>query len=163
MAKLVKRKKSSRIHGKNMGTAGTGARKNKRGSGNRGGIGMSGTGKRADHKKTLVQKLHGHGYFGKQGITSKRSKRDIRQRINVGEIQSNLERFAKKKGDGFEVSMPTYKILGAGEVKDKLFITCMEISESAKAKVEAANGTVTLKEKKVLETPFVEKPKKKKE
>jgi large subunit ribosomal protein L15 len=162
MVRLVKRKKSSRIHGKNMGTAGTGARKNKRGSGHRGGKGLSGTGKRADHKKTLIQKLHGHNYFGKKGITRGNNKRDIRQRINVGEIQSNLEKFGEKKGEAYEVSLPKYKIVGAGEVKDKLNVTCSEISESAKEKIEAAGGSVTLKEKKVLETPFVQKPEKKK-
>ena len=74
-----KRKKSSRQHGRNMGTHGGGARKKRKGSGHRGGIGMSGSGKRADHKKTLITKLYGNAYFGKQGITSKKTERDTRQ------------------------------------------------------------------------------------
>ena len=153
--KTVKRKKSSRIKGKGMGTAGTGARKNKRGSGCRGGIGMSGTGKRADHKKSLIQKLYGHNYFGKQGITSRRTKRDIRQRINVGEIQDKIGKFGIKKGDSWEVTLKNYKILGKGEVKDKLIVTCLEISKSAKEKIEKAGGKVIVKEVKKIETPKV--------
>ena len=80
--RVHKRKKASRMHGKNMGTHGGGARKKRKGSGHRGGIGMSGTGKRADHKKTLITKLYGHGYFGKKGITSRGTKRDKQKKIN---------------------------------------------------------------------------------
>jgi large subunit ribosomal protein L15 len=160
MSKLVKRKKGSRMHGKGMGTHGSGARKNKRKSGHKGGIGMSGTGKRADHKKTLVLKLYGNDYFGKQGITSRGTKRDTRQRINVGEISSNLEKFGKKTAEGFEVSLKKYKILGKGNVDEKLIVTCFEASKSAIEKIEAAGGKVTVKEIKVIETPFVQKPEK---
>ena len=71
LKKTKKRKKSSRYHGRKMGTCGTGARKKSQGSGHRGGKGMAGTGKRADQKKTLILKLYGHDYFGKQGITSR--------------------------------------------------------------------------------------------
>jgi large subunit ribosomal protein L15 len=153
--KVVKRKKSSRMSGRKMGTHGSGARKNKRKSGNKGGTGLSGTGKRADHKKTLVQKLYGHNYFGKKGITRGRNKRDTRKRINVGEIQINLEKYAKKGKEDFEVNLKDYKILGKGEVKNKLNITCLEISKSAREKVEAVGGTVKVKEIKKIETPLV--------
>ena len=67
--KTKKRKKFSRMHGRNMGTAGHGARKKSKGKGHRGGKGLSGSGKRADHKKTLITKKYGHGYFGKKGKT----------------------------------------------------------------------------------------------
>jgi large subunit ribosomal protein L15 len=61
--KIKKRKKSTRMHGRGMGTHGGGARKKRKGSGHRGGIGMAGTGKRADQKKTLILKLYGNNYF----------------------------------------------------------------------------------------------------
>ena len=83
MVKTHKRKKASRYHGRNMGTCGSGSRKNKRKSGHKGGVGMAGTGKRADHKKTLITKLYGNKYFGKQGITSRGTERDTRKRINL--------------------------------------------------------------------------------
>ncbi len=148
MIKVHKRKKSSRQHGRKMGTHGTGARKNKRGSGMRGGKGMSGSGKRADHKKTLVTKLYGHGYFGKQGITSKGTKRDTRKRINLQQIELNLENYIKKgiakKGKGFEINLSSYKILGKGDVKNKLIIKAKEASKSAIDKVKKAGGEIQL-------------------
>ncbi len=118
--KTHKRKKVTRQHGRGMGTHGTGSRKNQRHSGAKGGKGMSGSGKRADHKKSLVIKLYGHGYFGKQGITSKGTKRDTRKRINLKQIELSLEKYGKKKGDSFEINLSSYKILGEGEVKNKL-------------------------------------------
>lgn len=163
MAKLVKRKKYSRAHGRNMGTAGTGARKNKRKSGNKGGIGMAGSGKRADQKKTLLNKLYQNNYFGKQGVTSKKTKRDIRQRINIGQIDSNLNKYSKDTKEGKVVNLPNYKILGSGEVKNKFTINCFEASESAIKKIESAGGKIIVKEKKKIETPFVEYKKKRKD
>ena len=94
--KVKKTKKSKKMRGRNMGTHGGGARKKRKGSGHRGGKGMSGSGKRADHKKTLVNKKHGHSYFGKKGITSIGTKRDKRLRINLEDIQLNLEKYKDK-------------------------------------------------------------------
>jgi len=157
--KLKKRKKETRMSGHGMGTHGTGARKNKRKSGNHGGPGMSGSGKRADHKKTLVLKLYGNKYFGKQGVTSRKTERDIRKRINVGDIELHLEKYGKKTKDGYEVNLEKYKILGQGDVKNKLFVKCLGISESARAKIESAGGNVVVKEVKEIVTPKVVNPK----
>jgi large subunit ribosomal protein L15 len=144
-----KRKKYSRMHGRKMGTAGTGARKMNRKSGHKGGVGMAGSGKRADHKKTLINKLYGNNYFGKQGVTSRGTKRDKRQRINLGQIQSQLDSFvkkgiAKKVTSGFEINLSKYKILRSGDVKDKFFITALEASTKAIEKISKAGGKVTL-------------------
>src|SRR3989304_4219906 len=98
LKKTHKRKKVSRMHGHGQGTHGWGARKKHKKSGHRGGQGMAGTGKRADQKKTLVTKLYGHGYFGKQGITSKKTERDTRKRINLRDIELNLGKYGKKTG-----------------------------------------------------------------
>ena len=146
--KIKKRTKQSRMYGKNMGSHGRGARKKGKGSGHRGGKGMSGSGKRADQKKTLVTKLYGHGYFGKQGITSKGTKRDIRQRINIQQIDSQLEKYGKKVSpDKWEITLKNYKILGKGEVKNKLIITALEASKSAVEKVKKAGGEIILPKK----------------
>ena len=131
-----KRKKYSRAHGRGMGTAGTGARKNHRKSGNHGGGGMSGSGKRADHKKTLVLKEYGHGYFGQQGITSAGTKRDKRDRINVGEIQD--------KYSAGEIDLSKYKILGNGELTKKLEVTAHKFSKSAEQKIVGCGGKAKL-------------------
>lgn len=148
MRKTKKRKKSSRMHGRKMGTHGTGARKNKRHSGMRGGKGMSGSGKRADHKKTKVTKMYGHGYFGKKGITSIGTKRDKRERINLQQIEGNLEKYGKKKGDSYEVNLPEHKILGKGEVNHKLIIKAKKASDSAIKKVKEKGGEIQVSEKK---------------
>jgi len=139
--KTHKRKKESRMHGRNMGTHGGGARKKRKGSGHRGGKGMSGSGKRADHKKTLVQKLYGHKYFGKQGITSKKTKKDKQNRINLEQIQKEIKKYKNEKG---EIVLKNYKILGRGEVSEKLIIKAKEASKSAIEKVKKAGGEIIL-------------------
>lgn len=157
--KTHKRTKESRMHGHGMGTHGTGARKRKRHSGHKGGKGMSGSGKRADHKKTLITKLYGHKYFGKGGITSRGTKRDIRQRINLAQIEMNLEKYGKVSGDKWEINLEHYKILGEGETKNKLKIKCLDASKAAIEKVKKAGGEIIIKEKKKIETPLIESPK----
>ncbi len=140
--KTHKRKKSSRMHGRNMGTHGGGARKKRKGSGHRGGKGMAGSGKRADQKKTLITKLYGNKYFGKQGITSKKTQKDKRKRINLGQIQANAEKYKNSKG---EIDLHDYKILGEGEVKDKLIIKAKQASRQAIEKVKKKGGEILLK------------------
>lgn len=149
LQRTKKRRKYSRMHGRKMGTAGTGCRKNKRGSGQRGGKGMSGTGKRADQKKTLVLKLYGHNYFGKQGVTSRGTRRDKRDRINLNTIQSNLRSYiekgiAKKTSKGYEINLSSYKILGVGEVKEKMIILAKDASQGARDKIVKSGGEIQL-------------------
>ena len=136
------------MHGRKMGSNGRGARKKGKGSGHKGGKGMAGSGKRADQKKTLVLKLYGHKYFGKQGITSKKTIRDKRDRINLDQIQTNLESFGKKSGDKWEIDLNSYKILGDGEVKNKIIIKAKEASSSAIEKIKKAGGEIILPKKK---------------
>jgi large subunit ribosomal protein L15 len=140
--KTKKRKKVSRMHGKGTGSHSWGFRKSHRKSGHRGGKGMSGTGKRSDQKKTLIVKLYGNKYFGKQGITSKKTVRDKRKRINLETIEKNLESYGKKSGDKWEINLSKYKILGKGEVKNKLIIRAKEASKSAIEKVEKVGGEI---------------------
>ncbi len=142
--KTHKRRKSSREHGRGAGSCGWGARKKHKKKGHRGGKGMSGSGKRADQKKTMLTKLYGNDYFGKQGVTSKGTKRDKRKRINIETIEKNLESYGKKQGDKWEINLKGYKILGNGEVKNKLVIKADEASESAIAKVKEAGGEIKL-------------------
>jgi len=147
MKKTHRSKKVSRMHGRKMGSHGWGSRKKHKKSGHRGGTGMAGTGKRADQKITLITKLYGNEYFGKQGVTSRGTKRDTRQRINLQQIEKNLEKYGKKTAKGWEISLPKYKILGEGEIKEKLIITALGASESALKKVQKAGGEIILPEK----------------
>jgi len=149
--KTKKRKKSSRQQGRRMGTHGSGARKKHKKSGHRGGKGMSGSGKRADQKKTLITKLYGHKYFGKQGITSRGTRRDKRKRINIQKIVGNLETYGKKSGDKWEIELKNYKILGSSKgytIKDKLIIKAKEASKSVVEKIKKSGGEIILSNKK---------------
>jgi len=155
MIKTKKRKKSSRMHGKGMGTHGWGARKKHKKSGHRGGKGMSVTGKRGDQKKTLVIKLYKGKYFGKQGITSKGTKKDKRDKINLQTIEQNIKKYvkkglAKKISGGFEIELKNYKILGGSKEylpKNKLIITSKEASQTAIKKIEKLGGQIFLSPK----------------
>ena len=132
------------------GTHGGGARKKRKKSGHRGGAGMSGSGKRADHKKTLVNALYGHDYFGKQGITSKGTKKDKRKRINLENLELSLEKYGKKSGDKWEINLEGYKILSGSEShapKNKMIIKAREASQSAIEKVRKAGGDIILTKK----------------
>lgn len=135
--KLKKRNKKSRARGDR--TLGWAMKKHK-GSGNRGGKGMAGTGKRADQKKTWVIKYQ-YPYFGKQGFTSKSTKRKINKVINLAYISENY-----RPGD---LDLKDYKILGDGDVKGKFLIKARACSKSAREKVEKSDGKIMIgKEKK---------------
>lgn len=146
--KTKKRKKSSRMHGHGRGTHGWGERKKHKKSGHRGGAGMAGSGKRSDQKKTLVTKLYGHKYFGKQGVTSRKTQKDKRKRINLRDIESNLKKYGKKTEKGFEINLEDYKILDSSKkymLKNKLIIKAKEASSSALEKVKKSGGLIILR------------------
>mgnify|MGYP001600301949 CR=1 FL=1 len=124
-----KRKKVSRMRGSK--THGIGFMKKGRGSGHRGGKGMAGTGKRADHRKTLILNME-EEYFGKESLKAKPKNYTI---INV----SDLERLADGKN---ELNINKYKILGNGEIKSALIIHAKSASKKAIVKVEKAGGKI---------------------
>ncbi|MEX0919977.1 MAG: uL15m family ribosomal protein [Candidatus Pacearchaeota archaeon] len=152
LQKTKKKKKSVGMRGRGMGTHGGGARKKRKKSGHHGGGGMSGSGKRGDQKKTLITKLYGNTYFGKKGVTSRKTQRDTRKRIGLRDIETNIESYvkkgiAKKKGDGFEINLKSYKILSSSKdysVKNKLIINAKDASKSAEEKVKKAGGQLVI-------------------
>jgi large subunit ribosomal protein L15 len=148
--KLKKGKKSVRMRGKR--THGHSAKLNK-GKGSRGGKGMSGSGKRADQKKTLVLKKYGKNYFGKQGITSKKTAKKKIKLMNLRDIE--------KKYEGGEIDLKEYKILGDGEIKKKFIIKAKAASKSAVDKIKKAGGEIIIEKKKIKKK--VEKKSEKKE
>jgi large subunit ribosomal protein L15 len=127
--KIKKRKKSTRDRGSH--TNRRGFKKKARGKGHRGGIGMSGTGKRADHKKTLVLKLHGNKYFGKDKTLRKKTK------IKLKSI--NLDQITKDKTD-----LTGYKILSRGQPIKNLKIKASAASKTAIEKIKQAQGEIIL-------------------
>jgi large subunit ribosomal protein L15 len=138
--KLKKRSGRSRIRGTR--TCGWAMKKHK-GSGNRGGKGMSGTGKRGDQRKTqLIGKLY--PYFGRRGITSKSTVHRISNVMNLREI---ADKFKDK-----EIKLEKYKILGEGE-GFKATIYAESASKSAIEKMEKAGGKIVIKVMEKKEIP----------
>ena len=135
--KVKKRRKSSRYLG--GGTAQRGAKERTRGSGNRGGKGMAGTGKRADQRKSLIINLYGNKYFGKSKTLRRGHVQPKLEVINLNDIQQKYD-ISK------EINLSGFKILGEGEVKSKLNIKASAASNSAIENVKAAGGSITLQE-----------------
>jgi len=143
MVKVHKRKKNSRIRGAR--TVGWGFRQKHKGHGNKGGFGMSGTGKRADHKKQVALESDTRKkkrYFGKQGITSRGTAISKYDKINLRDIKDN---FFKKEGE--KINLSKHKILGTGE-GFKAEIQALSATTSAIDKMNKAGGKIILPEKK---------------
>jgi len=142
--KFKKRKKSSRHAGRQ--TAGRGAKERTRGSGNRGGKGMAGTGKRGDQKKTFVIKLtKGNNYFGKDRTLRRGPTAQKAEVINVADL-SRL--YAGQK----EIKLLGYKIIGEGECTLKATIHARSASASAREKIEKAGSTLILSKTDAVQT-----------
>lgn len=117
------------MHGRNA--------KKAKGKGNRGGMGMAGTGKKAGHKASFLNRYM-KDYFGKQGITSRKTARFKGSWINVGDIQSM----------GVKELVFQGKILGDGEIKNAVTVKAESFSKQAKEKIEKARGKAVLLQKK---------------
>ncbi len=150
-----KRKKASRYAGSQ--THGRGAKERTRGSGNQGGKGWAGTGKRADQKKTLVIHLFGNNYFGKDKTLRRGTPPQKLKVINLTDIQFKVSSLPTKDG---AIDLEGYKILGEGELKQPLKIRASTASQSAIDKIASAKGTLVLLKNKVEENIKVKSEKK---
>jgi len=139
--RLKKRNKRSRFRGTRL--HGWAAKKHK-GKGSKGGKGMAGTGKRADHRKSWTL-VYMPNYFGKQGVTSKSTERTKNPILNLNDVEA---RFHKMKGKSDVLNLKGYKILGDGNIKSKVKVHAMAFSKSAKEKIEKAGGEVVVVENK---------------
>lgn len=138
-----RRKKDTRQRGSH--THGWGSKKKHRGSGNRGGKGMAGTGKRSDAKKPSIWQEE---YFGKRGFVNKTALRH--KGVNVEYLDRNIEKLAglnlaKQKEGSYAVNIADLgfdKLLGKGKVARKMAITAEFASARAIDAVKAAGGEV---------------------
>ncbi|HIH31503.1 TPA: 50S ribosomal protein L15 [Candidatus Woesearchaeota archaeon] len=147
---LNRRKKTVKFRGHH--THGYGSKKKHRGSGHQGGVGMAGTGKRADQKKPSVWK--DTKYFGRHGFQPQTSSKGI----NIFYIEDHFntlfeEGKIKKQSDLFIIDLKDFradKLLGSGNPTRKYKIKCTTASSSALEKIKNAGGSVEVK-------PVVEK------
>ncbi len=124
------KRKSRRYRGSN--THGCGSHKKRRGSGNRGGFGNAGTGKRADQKKFTVLKKYGSSYFGKFGFKRKNTV-EIRA-VNIGDLPATPKINIKDLGYN--------KLLGKGIPKVNYDLIVDFCSRKAREKIEKSGGKV---------------------
>ena len=106
---------------------------------------MAGTGKKAGQKRTLVLR-HMPGYFGKHGFHSiYQEENDGLKIINLERINLKLKQFekegvAKTTPEGIALNLEGYKVLGNGEISQKLIISAKSFSAKAKEKIAAKGG-----------------------
>ncbi|MBI4159393.1 50S ribosomal protein L15 [Candidatus Woesearchaeota archaeon] len=146
---INKQKKAVRYRGSH--THGGGAKKKRRGSGNRGGFGMAGTGKRAGQKKPSILTTVGNAYYGKSGFH--RPKKVVKKihAINVFDLEKKLDFYVaknlvKKDRDKYIIDLSDLgynKVLGAGLVTKALDIKVSLFSKRAKEKIEKAGGSLS--------------------
>ena len=130
---------------------GWGSKKKHRGSGNRGGKGNAGTGKRADQNKPSIWHEQ---YFGKHGFTHKGA--IYHKTVNVEYLNENIEKLAKSndakmQGGAFVINIADLgfdKLLGKGRVSKKLMITADYASSRAVESVKEAGGEVIVAKQK---------------
>ena len=137
--RIHKRKNRTRKRGSK--SQGYGFRQKHKGSGNKGGKGMAGSGA---HKRQKARNMDPNGkYFGRRGLTSRSQAKKKYDKINLDDIKNNFD--IKKK-----IDLTGYKILGEGN-GFKGEIIADFATESAIAKMEKAGGKIILPVKKVQE------------
>ena len=139
---MVKTKKTKKAKGlRGTTTHGHGARKKWKKSGHKGGVGMAGSGKRGDQKKTLINKKYGNNYFGKKGVTSRGTAKKINKKINLRDIERKYDKLISK--DGW-IELPEHKLLATGELTKKVKIKVFAASKKAIELVKKAGGEVEI-------------------
>lgn len=119
-------------------TWGGGNTKNRRGKGSRGGKGRAGS-----HKHRWTWTVNNEpDRFGTHGFSPLvRSEIEV---INVSRITDLANTGALKKEGGVMKFIFKGKVLGAGEINVPVSVTAAAFSESAKKKITAAGGSVTV-------------------
>jgi large subunit ribosomal protein L15 len=143
---LNRRKKAIKFRGHH--THGYGSKKKHRGSGHQGGVGMAGTGKKADQKKPNIWK--DTKYFGRNSL---KPQGKYVKTLNLFYFEEHFDSLVKsgqikKEADTYNINLKDFdanKLLGSGEVTHKYKIACDFASKSAVAKVEEKGGSVTIK------------------
>ncbi|MEK6836920.1 MAG: uL15 family ribosomal protein [Nanoarchaeota archaeon] len=135
--RVKRRRKSRRFRGSH--THGRGFKKKARGSGHRGGVGMAGTGKRGDQRKSMILKNTLPEYFGKRQTRMVYGNRFKLKTLNLERLSFDK---IKDKADYSD-----YKVVGVLTQPVKLHITAGAASESAIKSVKKHGGEITVKDK----------------
>lgn len=138
MPSRTKKFRGTRTHGR--------GKKAGRGAGLRGGTGNAGLHK---HKVMMMLK-YDPDHFGRHGFKRPQEVVSAKITMNVGDVQEGIDKlladgYAQKKGDRTVVDltkMGVDKLLGFGQVSQRLEIVVSESSAKAKEKVQGAGGSI---------------------
>lgn len=140
MSRRVKSAKKRKYAGNR--SFGGGNAKNRRGKGNRGGVGRAGF-----HKHNWLRTI-------KMGETNKRDRgeqgffhkgRVYLQEVTIEQISNKIAKGQFKQTEGFYVvELPKSKILSNGSISQKAEVKAKAFSAKAKEKIEAAGGKATV-------------------
>ncbi|HUR68061.1 MAG TPA: uL15m family ribosomal protein [Candidatus Thermoplasmatota archaeon] len=144
MVGFSKKKKSSKRRGDREQGRG---KKKGRGAGLRGGRGNAG---RHKHKRVHYAKLGQEFGYTNHGFKIPDEAQKTVISVNVSELDDRLGLLvemgeATKQGDVYTVDlakMGVDKLLGSGQIRNKVKVTIATATPSAKAKVEAAGGAI---------------------
>lgn len=144
MVGFSKKRKSSKRRGDREQGRG---KKKGRGAGLRGGRGNAG---RHKHKRVHYAKLGQEFGYTNIGFKIPDEAQNIVVSVNVSELDDRLALLvemgeAQKQGDTYVVdlaAMGVDKLLGSGQIRNKVKITVGTATPSAKAKVEEAGGSI---------------------
>lgn len=147
--KLHKRHKSKRFRGSK--THARGFKKKARGSGHQGGVGLAGTGKRGDQKKTMVLNLFGNDYFGKDKALRRGNKPAKLKVINLQFISDHINSLvskgiAKDNKGTYDINLEGYKILADGTLNIKAKIKASAVSSSALESIKKSGSSIEIEE-----------------
>ena len=130
------RKKKSIGKFRGSRSCGTGNVKNKRGSGNRGGVGGGGLHK---HKFSWIT-AYDPDHFGSKGMR-RRSKRMAE--LHLYEIDSRASKGKLENKEGKPFISFEGKVLATGEIRHAVNVKALAWSERAEEKIKAAGGSIT--------------------
>ncbi len=142
MVSRTRKFRGSRTHGR--------GKKHGRGHGDRGGTGNAGLHK---HKFKWML-IYDPDHFGAHGFTRHHDGLGETFSINVADVEARLDAFvaqgaASQEGDAVAVDLGKagfQKLLGGGRATRAMRITVAKATDGARAKVEAAGGSVTTEE-----------------
>lgn len=136
---MARRIRSRKFRHRGNRTHGSGNKKNRRGKGNKGGVGRAGYHK---HRRMHFIKLEGSTKRDKglHGFTNPAKK--VYATVSLGQLQKSIDKFPKNDQGVYQVVIPRTKVLSGGQLSAKAHVTAYGFSAKAKEKIENAGGTI---------------------
>lgn len=138
MPSRTKKFRGYRTHGR--------GKKSGRGAGIIGGHGQAGLGKTGKIGMLKFDRDH----YGRHGFKRPQCMVEANRTINVAELAEQVDRFvamkfATKEGDSYTINLTEAgidKLLGNGNIDFAVNVIVADVSEKARAKIEAAGGSI---------------------